>query len=210
MKSLAEISIIMPIVDSSKRTGNSKPPNLCVLQEIERQQQRDQRSDQRQRLHEARESVADEGAVEGDALDLLVEHDDDASATPSSATAISVTSQTDLSPRSAPTRISASTPSDRMNSGITTGSENAVTSISYRLKVSPRSKPGRRRRRRVLDALQQLLDRRRAGVEDRLRMHAVVDASTAAAGPGRTARGRSDRSCVSNCGFSSSPNWTRR
>src|SRR5947209_5732591 len=56
------------------------------------------------------------------------------SATPSTATAISVTSQTDFSPRSAPSRISPSAPRLRINSGITTGSESAVTFISYRPK----------------------------------------------------------------------------
>ena len=44
MKSLAEISIIMPSVASSTSTGNSKPPILCAAHEIDRQQQRDRAS----------------------------------------------------------------------------------------------------------------------------------------------------------------------
>src|ERR1700759_977754 len=99
-----------------------------------------------------------------------------ASAMPSSATAASVTNQTERSPRNAPARISASTPRNRMNSGITTGSESAVGFISFASKAQRRSKSGRpHRRRRVLHPLQQVLDRRRAGVEDRLRMHAIID-----------------------------------
>src|SRR5947209_3454627 len=88
--------------------------------------------------------------------------------------ASSVTSQTERSPRRAPMRIRPSTPIIMMNSGSTTGSESAVGFISYRLWGS--SQPGRLHRRRgVLHALQQVLDRSRAGVEDRLRMHAVIE-----------------------------------
>ena len=39
--------------------------DLLVAHEVDRQQQRDQRADQRQRLHEAAERIVDEGAEEG-------------------------------------------------------------------------------------------------------------------------------------------------
>ena len=68
MKSLAEISIIMPSVASSISTGNSNPPILCAAHEVDRQQQRDERAEQRQRLHEPGEIVVDERAIEGHAL----------------------------------------------------------------------------------------------------------------------------------------------
>src|SRR4051794_39834727 len=96
------------------------------------------------------------------------------SATPSSATAVSATNQTDRSPCSAPMRISASTPIERMSSGMTTGRESAVTSMAF-VPDWLSEAGGPQRCGGVLDALQQLFDRSRAGVENRLRMHAVVD-----------------------------------
>ena len=72
MKSPAEISIIMPSVASRISTGKLEAADLLLAHEVDRQQQRRQRADQRQRLHEAGEGVVDEGAVEGDALVAVV------------------------------------------------------------------------------------------------------------------------------------------
>ncbi len=68
----------MPSVASRMRIGKLEAADLFLAHEVDRQQQRRQRADQRQRLHEAAEGVVDEGAVEGDARRAVVgEHRDE-------------------------------------------------------------------------------------------------------------------------------------
>src|SRR5271170_951196 len=92
------------------------------------------------------------------------------SATPSKATAISVANQADFSPRHAPNNTSARTPAARMNSGSTVGKEKAVG-----VSTNDSSKScGLGHGQRLVEALYQRVDRSRAGVDNRLRVHAIV------------------------------------
>src|SRR5580704_12408964 len=88
-----------------------------------------------------------------------------------SATAISVTSQTERSPRQAPNSTRTRMPAARMNSGSTVGREKAEAIIEDGSSKSGGLGDGER----LIEALDQRIDRSRARIDDRLGMHAVKD-----------------------------------
>ena len=57
--------------------GKFEAADLVAAHEVDRQQQRRQRADQRERLHEARERIVGEGAIERDALRPVSDQKDD-------------------------------------------------------------------------------------------------------------------------------------
>ena len=129
MRSPAEISIIMPSVASRMRIGKLEAADLFPAHEVDRQQQRRQRADQRQRLHEAAEGVVDEGAVEGDALVAVIgQHRDQRGGEQRGRDFRHQSDRAFAAQRARRARAPARRP-PMMNSGRTIGSEKAVTFI---------------------------------------------------------------------------------